>query len=188
MRDVPYMNIAGMYGVGSRVPSIAFVFISMNHDFTVSIDKVRGRHNLKAGFEFRKSFVNMGQPNSPSGQYVFDTTATSSKTLAADGFGYASYLLGMGALNTSANSFTLDAFIAHASPYYGSFFQDNIRLTSKLTLDVGVRWEIFGGRTERYDRQEWFDPKAQFTVNGVNMTGGEVFPKNNSTPFATNWH
>ena len=187
VRDVPYMNINGMYGLGSRVPSIAFVFISMNHDAIVALDKVRGRHNLKAGFEYKKSLVNMGQPNSPSGQYTFDTTATSSRTLAADGFGFAGFMLGMGAQTTSANSFTLDAFIAHASPYYGAYLQDNIRLTPKLTLDVGVRWEIFGGRTERYDRQEWFDPRAQFTVNGVSMTGGEVFPKNNTTPFKTNW-
>jgi hypothetical protein len=187
VHDIPNIGISGMRGVGSRNWSTGFVFISMNHDMIMALDKVRGRHNLKAGFEYKKSFVNMGQPIAASGYYVFDTTATSSKTLAGDGFGYASFMLGMGALNQPNNNFTLDAFIAHASPYYGAYFQDNVRLTPKLTLDVGLRWEIFGGRTERYDRQETFDPLAQFTVNGVSLTGGLVFPKNNTTPFKTNW-
>jgi hypothetical protein len=182
---IPRMEIAGLYGVGSRPFATGFKFISQNHDVIVSLDKVHGRHKWKTGFEYRKSFVNMGQPVAPSGWYQFDTTATSSRTFAGNGYGYASFILGTGTPTSTANSFTIDPFIAHASPYYGSYLQDNIQVTQNLTVDVGVRWEIFGGRTERYDRQTYFDPDILHTVNGVELRGGLLFPKNNSSPFET---
>lgn len=188
LRQIPMMSISGMYGVGSKLPSTNFVFISQNHNASVSVDTIQGRHSLKMGFEYRKSFVNMGQPQAPSGQYQFDTTATSSKTYAGDGYGYASFLLGMGTPTSTTQSFSLDGSVAEASSYYGTYFQDAIRLTRNLTMNVGIRWEIFGGGTERYGRQETFDPTARYTLDGVQLVGGEVFPKGNSNPFQTNYH
>lgn len=187
VKDIPMLTISGMYGVGSKLPSTAFKFISQNHDAIVSVDKVHGRHHLKFGFEYKKSFVNMGQPAAPTGNYQFDTTATSSTTYAGNGFGYASFLLGMGTPTSTASSFTLDPFFATASPYYGAYFEDSIRLSRNLTIDAGVRWEVFGGSTERYGREEVFDPNAGYTLNGVQMRGGEVFQASGSL-FKTNWH
>jgi hypothetical protein len=187
LRTIPRMEISGMYGMGSRTFSTGFRFVSYNHSLIAMVDQTRGRHNFKAGFEYRKSFVNMGQPVAPSGWYQFDTTATSATTFGGNGFGYASYLLGQGALNPTVNSFTIDPFIAHASPYYGAFVQDNLRVTRNLTLDLGFRWEVFGGRTERYDRQTVFDPDIVHTVAGVQLRGGLLFPSNNESPLATAW-
>jgi hypothetical protein len=182
---IPDMAIAGMYGVGSYEWATGFKFVSMNHDISVSLDSLRGRHDLKFGFEYRKDFENMGQPIAPAGGYYFDTTATSSTTFANDGFGYASYLLGMGSPFEGTN-FTQDPFVAQASSYYGAFVEDTFRVTDKLTLNLGLRWEIFGGRTERYNRQEYFDPKATYTINGVTLKGGEVFTRNGDSPFTRN--
>ena len=183
---IPKMNIGGMSGVGSRVSSTGFKFISYNYDAIVSLDKISGRHRMKMGFEYQKHFINMGQPVAPSGQYNFDTTANSSKTRAGNGYAYAAFLIGMGQENTPANAFTIDPFIAQSNPYYGLYFQDNFRLTTKLTLDFGVRWEIFGGRTERYDRHTYFDPNLAYTVAGIAMKGGLVFVKDNQSTFDTN--
>lgn len=187
IRSMPRMHIAGMNGFGSRVPTIGFQFISYNHNTSVAVEKHAGRHNLKAGFEYRKNFINMGQPVAPSGQYHFDGTATASTTLAGDGYGFASYLLGMGSINTSVSSFTIDPYVAQASPYYGLYVHDNIRATRNLTVDLGLRMEIFGGRTERYDRMTWFDPDAVHTVNGVEMRGGLRFAQGGKSPFAIQW-
>ena len=183
---MPTMNLNGLYGVGSRPGSINFVFISMNHDASVALNKVAGRHSIDVGFEYTKSFVNMGQPSAPSGQYNFDGTATASTTFAGNGYTYASYLLGMGAATGQSRNFSLDPFIAHASAYYGTFIQDTFRITQRLTLNMGLRWEIFGGRTERYGRQEIFDPNATYTVSGVQLKGGEVFQKGGQSPIHTN--
>ena len=54
-------------------------------------------------------------------------------------------------------------------------------------MNLGLRWDIFGGRTERHNRLEYFDPTLQFSNSGVSMTGGEVFMNgSNRTPFTTN--
>ncbi|MCI0718789.1 MAG: carboxypeptidase regulatory-like domain-containing protein [Acidobacteria bacterium] len=187
IRSIPVMDVAGMRGVGSMLWATGFRFISFNHDVLAGLSTVKGRHNLKTGFEYRKSFVNMGQQIGASGWYQFDGTATSSKTFAGDGYGFASFLLGMGTPFPTPFGFTSDPFVAQASPYYASYAEDTIRMTTKLTLNLGLRWEIFGGRTERYDRQNYFDPNAQFTVNGVNLIGGSRFPTNNESPFKTNY-
>lgn len=187
VRSMPRISIAGMNGFGSRVPTIGFQFISYNYNTIVALDKYAGKHSLKTGFEYRKSFINMGQPVAPSGQYIFDTTATSSLTLAGDGYGFASYLLGMGSVTSSVNSFTIDPYVAHASPYYGAYIQDNIRATRNLTVDLGLRWETFGGRTERYNRLTYLDPDATHTVNGVPLRGGLRFASGNQSPFPTQW-
>jgi hypothetical protein len=186
-RDIPYMNIAGMYGVGSYPWATAFKYISMNHDVSVAADSVKGRHDLKFGFDYRKSFLNQQNLTSPSGYYVFDNTATSSSTFAGNGQGFASYMLGMGSPFESQPAWTIDPLAAQSSPYYGSYFTDDVRISSKLTVNLGLRWEIFGGRTDRFNQLEYFDSTVKYTVNGVSMTGGEVFVgKGHRSPFTTN--
>ncbi len=131
--------------------------------------------------------MNEGQPVSPSGWYQFDNTATSSTTFAGDGNDFASFLLGMGeAPGFEFDNFTKDIFGAEANPYYSAWIEDNYHLSSKLTVNLGLRWDIFGGRTERYNRLEYFDPSVQYTVGGVPLQGGEQFVKNGGSSFATN--
>src|SRR6478735_7534257 len=68
------------------------------------------------------------------------------------------------------------------------FVQDNFHITPKFTLNLGLRWDIFGGRTERYDRQEYFDPNISYTVNGLSLKGGEQFVSSgHRSPFDTNY-
>ncbi|MCI0420359.1 MAG: TonB-dependent receptor [Acidobacteria bacterium] len=186
VRTIPVANISGMYGAGARLFSTGFKFSTFNHDVLAGLSTVKGRHSLKIGVEYRKSFVNAGQPAAPSGQYTFDGTATSSRTFAGDGYGFASFLLGMGAASQPANNFTIDAFVAHSSPYYASYVEDSMRVNAKLMVNLGLRWDVFGGRTERYNRHTYFDPNAQSSVNGVNLIGGLRFPEG-ASPFSTNY-
>lgn len=186
VRALPDMGISGQSGVGSGIYSTGFKFISMYHDASIMLDSIRGRHEVKVGFEWRKDLENMGQPIAPNGSYSFDTTATSSTTYGNDGYSYASYLLGMGNPSEASYSFTKDPFIAEAAPYYAAFAEDTYRVTSKLTVVAGLRWEVIGGRTERFNRLEYFDPNATTTVDGVSLQGGEVFVKNHASPFTSN--
>ncbi|WP_370245784.1 hypothetical protein [Acidipila sp. EB88] len=132
--------------------------------------------------------MNIGQPPAPAGAYSFDNTATSSTTFAGDGSDFASFLLGMGSTpGGESGNFTKDVFAAEASPYYAPFVQDNYHVTPKLTLNLGLRWDIFGGRTERHNRLEYFDPTAAYNVGGVSLVGGERFAGDGArSPFTTN--
>lgn len=191
--DIPYIRFQRMYRLGSSSYGI-FHFVSQNpYDIVASISTTRGKHSLSAGFEVEKMMMNVGQPVSPSGLYYFDDSATSSTTLARDGSDFASFLLGMGAdpAHESGPNWTYDLFVAESSPYYGAFVQDNYRLRRNLNISLGVRWDIFGGNTERHNRLEYWDPNVQYTVNGVGLTGGEQFVGVNGhgrSPFTTNMH
>ncbi|MGA2858882.1 MAG: TonB-dependent receptor [Candidatus Sulfotelmatobacter sp.] len=188
-RDIPFIDF---YNFTTDLGSswyTTFLFASMVHDALATLTTIKGKHNLSMGFEFQKQLMNEGQPVSPSGQYAFDNTATSSTTFAGDGSDFASFLLGMGSIpGGEYYNFTKDIFGAEANPYYAAYVQDSYRIAHNLTLNLGLRWDIFGGRTERFNRLEYFDPTISYTVAGVPLVGGEQFVGNghSRSPFTTN--
>ncbi len=153
--------------VGGTANYNTFQYASENFDASASVTKVMGRHELSFGFEYMKRFLNVGQPPASSGWYYFDTTSTNQQAFPpegapASGSDFASFLLGMGSIpgNESVN-FTQDLFSAVASPYYAAFVEDTFHVKPNLTITAGLRWDVFGGKTERHNRLEYFDPTAQ---------------------------
>ena len=187
-KTAPVIYFSTTAAVGGTGNYDTFKFASENADVSATLTKILGKHEISAGFEYQKKFLNVGQPPYPAGQYTFDNSGTSSSTFANDGSEFASFLLGMGAPpGNEDTNFTKDVFAAMSNPYYGAFVQDNFRVTPKLTLNLGLRWDIFGGRTERFNRQEYWDPNLAFTVGGVPLTGGERFVTPGArSPFTTN--
>ena len=180
-------------GVGGTANYNTFLYASENNDASATLTKLFGKHEVSAGFEYMKRLLNVGQPVAPSGSYAFDLSATDQTTNSlSGGSDFASLLVGMGtAPGTESNSypnFSKDLFAAEASPYYAAFAEDSWRPTNKLTVTAGLRWDIFGGRTERHNRLEYFNPAATDTVNGVAYTGAEVYvgDGNSRSPFETN--
>ncbi len=174
---IPVINFGDFTApIGGTGNYDTFIFASENSDASATYTRVLGKHELSAGFEYQKKFMNIGQPPYPSGQYAFDNTATSSTTYAGDGSDFASFLIGMGeAPGSESTNFTKDVFAAEANPYYAAFVQDNYHISHALTLNLGLRWDIFGGRTERFNRLEYFNPAVTYSVSGVPLTGGEQF-------------
>jgi hypothetical protein len=181
-------------GVGGTADYNTFLYASENSDASASLTKIFGKHEISTGFEYMKRFLNVGQPPAPSGSYAFDVTGTNQTANSGTGSGsdFASFLVGIGTVpGTETNNypnFTKDLFEAEASPYYAAFVQDTWRPTKALTVTAGLRWDIFGGRTERHNRLEYFDPTASASVSGVSYTGAEVYVNGgNRSPFETNF-
>jgi len=148
---------------------------------------VRGRHNLHTGAEYRLYRFYPFQVFNPTGGFSFDQSLTQSDALAAskptEGIGLASFLLGTG-------SFSFE----HVEPltafhhYAGAYVQDDWKITSRLTLNLGLRWEVETGTAESHDRLSYFDPNASNPIaNGPK--GALVFTGNGNprTIRATNW-
>lgn len=196
LKQLPFMLFADLgSGVGGTADYNNFLYASENSDANAAVTKIVGRHTLSFGFEWMKRYLNVGQPPAPAGSYCFDISATDQSVASAtDGSDFASFLIGMGTApgnqgNCGYPNFTRDVFAAESSPYYGSFFEDTYRASKTLTITAGLRWDIFGGRNERHDRQEYFDPTATNTVAGVSYTGAEIYVNgNNRSPFTTNLH
>ena len=191
-KTLPYVTFNDVGGgIGGTANWNTFIFASENSDAAATLTKMWGKHELSAGGEYMKRFMNVGQPPASSGAYAFDLSATDQTTGASTAVGgsdFASFLVGMGtAPGSEQYNFTKDLFAAEASPYYAAFFQDTYHASHSLTITAGLRWDIFGGKTERHNRLEYFDPAASGSVNGVPFTGGEVFAGSGGrSPFAAN--
>jgi hypothetical protein len=69
--------------------------------------------------------------------------------------------------------------VSYSSNYFGVYLQDDYKATSKLTVNIGLRYEVETGRNERYDRLSWFDPYVASPLAGrvglANLRGGLKF-------------
>ena len=179
-------------GAGGTANWNTFQYASMNHDADLTISKLWGKHEITAGFEFMKRLLNVGQPPASSGAYAFDISATDQTVSSAvGGSDFASLLVGQGTPPGSESggypSFTKDLFAAEANPYYALFVENTYHPTKSLTVTAGLRWDIFGGKTERHNRLEYFNPNATNTVSGVSYKGAEIYAGHGSkSPFAAN--
>ncbi len=120
----------------------------------------QGAHNLKAGVDWRLLNFNEGQNTQPSGTFIFGRTFTQGpnpvQASRNGGFGFADFLLGM----------PNDGGIRQINPfstrgrYYAFYLQDDWRVNSRLTLNLGLRLDIAQGSGEKYNRLAYFDPTA----------------------------
>ncbi len=137
------------------------------HNSRADLTKVLGRHTVKAGMEYRKMFLNFTQLGQPNGQYSFGSQWTqrqagTTTTSTTQGNGFASMLIGVP--NSGTISHTFDS--AMASSYWGFYVQNDWRLSRKLTLNMGLRWDADTPHTERYNRLSYWDIDAPSPIAG----------------------
>ncbi|MEK7407449.1 MAG: carboxypeptidase-like regulatory domain-containing protein [Acidobacteriota bacterium] len=125
---------------------------SLTNSFAGHFTKLQGNHAMKFGADFRvyRSFANR-RPTGVAPDFTFDTTYTrgplDNATSAPIGQDLASMLLGV-----PGGSMVVSASAALQDTYLALYWQDDIKLTSRLALNVGVRWENETPMTERFDR------------------------------------
>lgn len=137
-------------------------------NFSPSINMIRGRHTLVFGGQIEVDRDNYAQANIASGFFAFDHTYTANAALnpaSNTGFGFASFLIGYalppGALGGSPSGIALvPALTAGQQIYRAVYLGDTWHVTSRLTLNLGLRYEQQGPWSERFDRLSYFDPSA----------------------------
>lgn len=144
-----------------------------------NVTKIIGEHALKIGFEGRMLRANVWEARDNTFDFTAGFTQGPDPTKASStaGNGFASLLLGAG---NSGNLIQNWKNVASQSFYYAGYIQDDWKVTPKLTLNVGLRYDIETPRTERYNRMNYFDPTAPSPLAKVvpgypNLTGGVVF-------------
>lgn len=129
-----------------------------------NVSHIMGKHNFKAGFEFRLLRNNYFQSNNPAGLLQFNAKMTAgnpndsanqtpganpdAKHPFASGNGYAAFLLGYG----DSGSFVEPARTADQNLYKAFYVGDTYQLTRKITLNLGLRVDLQGDWTERFNR------------------------------------
>ncbi|MBK9170284.1 MAG: TonB-dependent receptor [Bryobacterales bacterium] len=131
----------------------------------------RGAHVFKFGVEYRQNLRWSEDQNASAGAYSFNNLGTALPTSPNNtGDAYASFLLGQ------VHSATLNLpFTSRArKPYWGFFVQDDVRLTPKLTLNLGVRYEITQAPWELDDQYSLVDLSTPNPAAG-GRPGASVF-------------
>jgi hypothetical protein len=123
------------------------------HNFTAAFDKISGAHSLKFGLEYRIYRENQySNDNTSTGQIDFGATWTAgpldNSPASPIGQGLASLLLG---LPTGGRAVRQDSY-AEESTVWAPYFQDDWKITRRLTLTLGLRYELEGPLTERFNR------------------------------------
>ena len=128
------------------------------YQFSESLLAVAGRHSIKGGAEFRKLEYSTWNSGSNSGQFNFNQQPTANVGTQKQGIGFASFLLGI----PNGASVTLQASDGFAFRWnaYATYLQDDYRVTNRLTLNLGMRWEAESPRREIKNRQSDFNLKT----------------------------
>jgi hypothetical protein len=145
----PEVVVDGFAGLGD--PS-GFKTITNYHTASGSLSHVRGTHSLRAGGELRVMQENNLNWGSIAPHLEFATLWTrgpaDNSTAAPIGQGLAAFLLG----RPTTGWMDRNASYAEQSEYMGWFLQDDWKATRKLTLNLGLRWEVEFPTTERFNR------------------------------------
>jgi hypothetical protein len=145
-----------------------------NDNFTLSanVTKTIGRHSITFGGEARKIEWFYAQNNYGGGLFNFDGNFTSQNGANPAGGGYplASFLLG-----TPSSGYVDNVLRTSALQWYGGVYvNDSFRATSRLTLNLGLRWEQPGSFYERDNRLNVLLPDATdplSTATGLDLKG-----------------
>jgi hypothetical protein len=163
-----------------------------NTQFNISpqVTMIRGHHTYAWGMQLEEGYDNYLQTNTGGGLISFAGSWTSqipSQVGAGNSNGngedFADFLLGYGNGqgaafgNQTSGSLVISGPISGKQTYRAFYFGDTWHLTSKLTLNVGARYELQGPWSERYDKMTYFNPAAtNASVTGCSGVAGSSCP------------
>ncbi|MBO0719837.1 MAG: TonB-dependent receptor [Blastocatellia bacterium] len=162
--EFPRFDVSGFSSLGQETFN-DLVIAPTTHSFNVNVTKTLPRHTFKLGMDYRKLMLNFLQLGQPSGQYSFQPTWTQrdpNQGSNTEGFALASLLIGV----PNSGVISHDPTPASASSYWGWYFEDTWKMTSKLTVNLGLRYDIDVPRTERFNRLSVFDFDAPSPIAG----------------------
>jgi hypothetical protein len=169
--------------------------IGNQYAFLANMAHYHGRQNMKWGFQTQIRQINSLGSNAPSGAFAFTRAFTQgpdpNTSGSAVGNGIASLLAGTPA---SGNT-TLFPTNSSQTPYYGFYFQDDIRVSSRVSVNLGLRYDLKLPGTERFNNMSRWDfnvsnpiepaAKAAYAKNPIPELPVDQFKVTGGLRFAT---
>jgi outer membrane receptor protein involved in Fe transport len=165
----PFIQVGGYASVGDPITGPRNTFQN-TFDASGSLSWIHGRHELKFGGGYRRDQINALQGIASNGFFVFSTFPYSD--------GFASFLSGNPVVFLQGGG---DFSREIRERAFDAYAQDNYRITSNLTLNLGLRYELPFPATENKNRMNLFVPGAQSQVI-PNAPPGLLYPGDPGVP------
>jgi hypothetical protein len=157
------------------------------YNFSPRVTVIHGKHTFAAGAQFELSYDNYLQTNTGGGLVSFNGFWTEDKAKGAGSPGtgkdFADFILGYGLGigsplgNQTSGAVNISGPVAGKEFYRAVYAGDTWKVTHKLTLNLGLRYDLQGPWSERHDRLTYFNPgAANLTATGCGGTAGSPCP------------
>ena len=167
---IPSTSITGYTGYSTSV----FYRHDPRWQWTDALSLTRGRHTFKVGFNLSHLATNNVAPTSIAGTLSFTNSSTGPTT----GYGAADVVLGLPASSAQTfGAYTYYVRVANVSTYV----QDDFKVNGRLTLNLGLRWEINTPPLDYAHHETSFDPKT-----GMPLEEGQEYIGTHAWAF--DWH
>jgi len=165
--SLPRIIIAGAYTLD---PGRQRQRLTQSYDISENVSWTRGRHQFKFGVDIQQNRFNHNDNRQTGGEWNF--------TGAQSGSSLADYLIGSAQSFSQASPFDTD----QGYTVFGAFAQDSFRIHPRLTLNLGVRYELYPVFRERDGQVSSFVPGARSTFIPA-APAGLVFQEDDSFPY-----
>jgi len=183
MRTPPSPAFPFNNDVGKSQGNSAIGDHNTQYNLTPALTLIRGKHTIQAGGQYEIGLDNYYQTNIASGAFGFGGNwTTAAAGVSNPNFAFADFLVGLSQnygtfVNQTEGVAQVPAQTKGKQTYRALFVNDTWHVTSKLTLDLGLRYELQGTWSEAYNRLTYWDPLAtNATVTGCNGTAGSACP------------
>jgi hypothetical protein len=178
----PTVTLSGVTGAASLGAATSGPTINASNNLVIGVVKTLGKHSLKAGYVFRTMNEHVSAATAGNGSFTFDGMygdqtggATSNGPNAI-----ADLLMGLPGSSSTAASININAVgLLMNEKYNAMYAQDDIRVSERLTLNVGLRYEFELGQKESSNRYNvGFDPNVSYAFPSASApaaTGGLAF-------------
>ena len=151
----------------------------------VDLSKAVGKHFIRFGTRVGDALWSRNDLGNVDGLFGFTPAWTQRNPLSADttsGNAIASFLLGYPA----SGSADVNPGDSYTNKFAGLYIQDDFKVTGKLMLNLGLRWDVQTPTTERYNRiLNGFDPALAYQLGAAQAMGGVTFAGNSDRQ---SWH
>lgn len=175
----PGINPSSYYGLGDSGTGWTRHSGFNIYSLGIKNTKVAGNHVIKFGVETWLLQANDAESGLSTGNFSFSNAITQgpnpNAASSTAGNSIASLLLGVGSGSMVINNQNF----ATESHYFGAYFQDDWKVLPHLSVNLGLRYDLETPKTERYNRQNTFNPTIASPLAAktglTGLTGGLVF-------------
>ena len=182
-RSITALSITGLtaFGPTTGVPNSS---IQNVYQWIFNLSWTKGRHSVRTGLDARRNQRNNYFISAqPTGQFAFSPNFTSQTGVGGGGVGFASFLLGT---PDSINRGVVNGRTGRRNSEWGAYVQDDFKVTKALSLNYGIRYELYQPWFEVGDRMSALDletGRVVFAGEGNKFGRGlRTTDKNNFAP------